>query len=181
MQRNVQRVIVASENPVKVNAAREAFAVMFPDEEFSVEGVAVDSGVNDQPQTDEETFAGAMNRLSRVREAAPEVDFWVGIEGGIEDKDGETEVFAWIVVESREGKFGKGRTGTFFLPPKLTKLVREGKELKVADDMVFARADSGRTNGTVGILTGDIIDRTHYYVHALVLALVPFRNPDLYS
>jgi non-canonical (house-cleaning) NTP pyrophosphatase len=50
-----------------------------------------------------------------------------------------------------------------------------------ADDRVFGRENSEQTNGAVGLLTKDLIDRTAYYEHAVVLALVPFVNPGLYA
>ena len=59
-------------------------------------------------------------------------------------------------------------------------LVREGKELGEADDIVFGKENSKQTYGAVGLLTGDVIDRTRFYEDAVVLALIPFRNPDLY-
>jgi hypothetical protein len=31
-------------------------------------------------------------------------------------------------------------------------------------------------DGVVGILTRGVIDRAHYYSHALVLALIPFQH-----
>ena len=34
--------------------------------------------------------------------------------------------------------------------------------------------------GVVGLLTKGALDRTQYYVHAIILALVPFINPGLY-
>ncbi len=46
--------------------------------------------------------------------------------------------------------------------------------------MVFGRTNSKQGNGAVGLLTGDVIDRAAYYVHAVILALIPFRNPELY-
>lgn len=33
---------------------------------------------------------------------------------------------------------------------------------------------------TIGILTRDIIDRTEYYKHALIMALIPFMNESMY-
>jgi non-canonical (house-cleaning) NTP pyrophosphatase len=93
--------------------------------------------------------------------------------------DGEMEAYAWGVVKSKE-KYGKAKTGTFFLPKKIVALIKEGKELGEADDIVFKRYNSKQENGAVGILTGDVTDRTRYYVEAVVLALIPFKNPDLY-
>jgi non-canonical (house-cleaning) NTP pyrophosphatase len=54
-------------------------------------------------------------------------------------------------------------------------------ELGDADDRVFGCTDSKREGGAVGLLTGGTIDRTGLYQHAVALALIPFRNADLYA
>jgi non-canonical (house-cleaning) NTP pyrophosphatase len=59
-------------------------------------------------------------------------------------------------------------------------LIQQGKELGEADDIVFNQSNSKQANGSIGILTGDVIDRTALYAHAVILALVPFKNPELY-
>ena len=59
-------------------------------------------------------------------------------------------------------------------------MIDQGKELGDANDIVFGGNNSKQKNGSVGILTGDIINRTDYYYTALVLALIPFKNPNLY-
>jgi len=59
--------------------------------------------------------------------------------------------------------------------------VRAGVELGEADDIVFQRANSKQENGAIGLLTGDVIDRRQLYEHAIVLALVAFKNPSLYN
>lgn len=174
----MKTVVVASTNPVKLQAAREGFTRMFPDETFAVEGVSAPSGVSDQPMSDSETLQGALNRARNVAQLVPAADYWIGIEGGIEDRDGDMQVFAWVVVLSPE-RSGKGKTGTFYLPREIAELVRQGKELGDADDIVFGRSNSKQKNGAIGILTGDVLDRASYYVHAVIMALVPFRNPHL--
>lgn len=153
---------------------------MFPNEQFEVKGISVPSGVSDQPMNDEETYQGALNRVENASKAYPDADFCVGIEGGIEEKNFEMEAFAWILVRAKDGIVGKGRTGTFFLPPQIVALVREGKELGIADDIVFGRTNSKQENGTVGMLTGNVVDRTAYYAQAVALALIPFKNKELY-
>ncbi len=175
------KIIVASKNPVKINAVKTAFRKMFPKKSFRVEGLAVPSGVKDQPMSDAETFNGAVSRVAAAFKISPKADYWVGIEGGVEEKKGEMEAFAWVIVKSRKGQTGKGRTGTFFLPPKVCQLIRQGKELGEADDIVFGLKNSKQKNGAVGILTGDILTRTSYYTPAVVLALIPFRNQSLYA
>ena len=176
----MKHIVVASQNPVKIQAALLGFQAMFPGEMFEVEGISVPSGVGEQPMSDGETFQGAQNRMEGASRERVEADFWVGIEGGIEEKTMGMEVFAWILVKSKEGKIGKGRTGTFFLPEKIAELIRQGTELGKADDLVFGRTNSKHGNGAVGILTGDVVDRTKYYVEAMVFALIPFRNEGLY-
>jgi inosine/xanthosine triphosphatase len=171
-------IVVASENPVKIESARQGFAQVFVDAELDVTGVAVPSGVSDQPMTDAETLRGAYNRAHNARQAQPEADYWVGIEGGVEEFDGAMQVFAWIVVMGN-GQVGRGRTGTFILPDEITALIHQGVELGHADDAVFGRSNSKQKNGSVGILTGDRIDRVAFYVPAVVLALIPFMNPHL--
>ena len=119
---------------------------MFPDEQFEIQGTSVPSGVSEQPKDDAETFTGALNR---AQNASKEIlaDFWVGIEGGVEQKDDGMEAFAWVVIKSSNGKTGRGRTATFFLPPQIAELITTGKELGEADDIVFGVQNSKQENG----------------------------------
>lgn len=176
----MKRVIVASTNPVKIKAAEKGFLRMFAGEDFKIEGMSAKSEVPDQPMSNEETLQGAINRVNNVEKLAPIADFWVGIEGGLQEVGMEMEAFAWVVIKSKKGKMGKGKTGSFFLPKKLTDLVKSGMELGLADDMVFGKVNSKQANGTVGNLTGDVITRITYYETAVILALIPFMNIELY-
>ncbi|GAA4435986.1 inosine/xanthosine triphosphatase [Pontibacter saemangeumensis] len=173
-------VVVASLNPVNVWAALEGFQRMFPELRFEVATVSVPSGVSDQPLTDEETLTGARNRVANARTAKPAADFWIGIEGGVAPLDGELAAFAWVVVCSKE-IVGKARSGTFFLPKAVSELVERGVELVTADDLVFSRTNSKQAGGAIGILTDNVLDRKQLYEQAVVLALVPFKNQQLYS
>ncbi|PJE64399.1 MAG: inositol monophosphatase [Candidatus Ryanbacteria bacterium CG10_big_fil_rev_8_21_14_0_10_43_42] len=173
------KIVVASQNPVKVESVKRAFESMFPEEVFEIAGTPAVSGVRDQPCSDKETLEGAYNRVAHVVKMT-DADFWVGLEGGIEDKGTEMEAFAWVVVKAKDNKIGKGRTGVYILPPRVAELIRQGKELGEADDIVFKRTNSKQENGSVGILTADSIDRTKYYTAAAILALIPFKNKELY-
>jgi inosine/xanthosine triphosphatase len=174
----MKTIVVASTNPVKIQAALAGFRAMFPGQEFNAQGVSVPSGVSDQPMSDEETLNGALNRARAAQTQHPNADYWVGIEGGCEEKFGVLWAFAWVVLLAN-GLVGKSRTGAFVLPNEIAELVRQGVELGIADDRVFGRSNSKQGNGAVGILTADVIDRERYYEHAVVLALVPFQNPSL--
>lgn len=176
----MKKIIVASKNPVKINAVQEAFGRMFKGEYFDVCGVSVSSGVSDQPMTDEETYTGALNRARNAQAQHSEGDYWVGIEGGLEEKNTEFEVFAWVVIRSKNNKYGKGRTATFFLPQKVADLIKQGKELGEATDVVFKENNTKQKQGAIGMLTDGNLNRTAYYIDPTIIALIPFKNPELY-
>ncbi|HRF93833.1 MAG TPA: DUF84 family protein, partial [Aggregatilineales bacterium] len=73
------------------------------------------------------------NRAYKARELHPDADFWIGIEGGIEERLGVLLVFAWIVIVNKE-RGGHARTATFILPDEVAKHVKLGLELGDADD-----------------------------------------------
>lgn len=173
-------IVVASQNPAKIRATLSGFTRMFPNETFRIETVSVPSGVRVQPSSDGETLAGAENRAFNASKQLPKADYWVGIEGGVEDHIGMLSAYAWIVILSKE-LAGRSRTGTFFLPEAVASLIRGGKELGEADDIVFNETNSKQNNGAVGLLTTNIIDRIKLYEHAVILALIPFINPELYK
>ena len=175
----MKHIVMASLNPVKTNAVMQGFQRMFPEESFEITSVNVPSGVSDQPMSDEETLRGAANRSLQASVVVPAADYWVGIEGGVYELENRLHAFAWIVIKA-DGLLGKSRTATFELPKVIRDLVHNGVELGEADDIVFNRQNSKQTNGAIGILTQDVIDRTSYYEHAVVLALVPFRNRELF-
>ena len=173
------KILVASTNPVKINATLSGFKKMFKRKRFTIEGVSVGSDVSDQPMTDEETLRGARNRAAKAKEQYPGFDYWVGIEGGIDLFEGDMVTFAWSVILSTARR-GEAKSASLLIPDKAEELIRQGMELGQADDTVFGRKDSKLSNGTVGLLTNDAITRTTYYRDTIILALIPFKHPHLF-
>ncbi len=171
-------VIIASKNPVKINATYDGFKLAFPEQMIDVTGISVDSGVSDQPMSDAETLRGAVNRAETARLLSPLSDYWVGLEGGVERRDDSLYCFAWAVVIGDE-KQGQGRTATFQLPDEVAQLVYQGEELGDADDKIFGQSNSKQKNGSIGILTDDRLTRATLYTPSIVIALIPFLNPTL--
>ena len=173
-----KRVVVGSTNPVKLQAAREGFAAMFPHWQIEVSGVEAASGVSDQPFGDEETLQGAQQRAIAALQQIPDADYGVGIEGGVMFMGEDLLAFAWVVVLNRY-KTGKAKSGAFMLPREISTLIKQGMELGHADDVVFSQQNSKRRNGSIGLLTDDALTRTSFYSPAVLMALIPFKNPDL--
>jgi len=173
-------VHVASKNPVKQEAVKQAFEVLFPEIKLQISGFSTDSGVSDQPSTDAETYQGARNRVDFIRRYYPGADYWVGIEGGIDYHEGQAEAFAWVVIQSRE-RTGKARSCSFQLPDRVDQLLKEGYELGEANDQVFREANSKQKGGAVGSLTNGAVTRTALYVQPVKLALIPMITPNLFA
>ncbi len=175
----MKKVVVSSLNPVKLEAVQNGFLRLFHHDNFEFIKINVDSGVSDQPMTDMESRNGALNRALNARMVIPDGDFWVGVEGGCDYLDGDMVAFAWIVVQGSENR-GSARTALFRLPKEVQRLVESGLELGLADDEVFGEENSKQNSGAVGLLTGDVVTRTSLYEQAVILALIPFKNQDLY-
>ena len=170
------KVIVASRNPVKIGAASEAFATVFPAAAIDVSGIDIESGVGDQPDSDAETREGARARALRASDAMPDADFWVGLEGGVEVLDGQLMAFAWMAVKGRKGEVSEARSATLPLPPAVKELVDAGMELGEANDRVFSTVNSKQGGGAYGLLTDGRYTRESIYAQTLVIALTPFVN-----
>mgnify|MGYP001266267157 CR=1 FL=1 len=176
---NMKKVVVASENPVKVNVSRRAFAAVFPNEKFDFIALPADSEVPSQPFADE-TRQGALNRLASVRSREPQADYWISQEGGLFRFENRLFNRAVIMVCDRSGFVAESTTASYFLPTAVQKLVEEGMELGAATDQFFASRNSGRGQGAVAILTDGIINREEYYLSAAVIALSELKHRDWY-
>jgi len=168
------RVVVASGNPVKLNAVREAFDSQFPGKPIELISAKVSSGVNDQPSTDDETRSGARNRAIAAAAAVPDAEFWVGLEGGTQKIDDCLMAFAWMAIRGPHGDVSESRSVTLPLPPAVRDLVEQGLELGEANDRVFSTANSKQKGGAYGLLTDGRYTRESVYAQTLTIALVPF-------
>jgi inosine/xanthosine triphosphatase len=130
------KIVVASRNPVKIGAATQAFETLYPDATLEVIAVDVDSGAGDQPDSDETTRQGARTRGLNARQAEPDADFWVGMEGGVEIIDQQLMAFAWMSVLSHAGDVSEARSTTLPLPPAVKEFLIGGMELGEANDRV---------------------------------------------
>jgi inosine/xanthosine triphosphatase len=174
---DVRHVIVGSTNPVKVSAVRAVLARIGSGAQ--VEGIAVPSGVRDQPEGDEETIRGATRRAKAALELNG-ADLGVGIEGGVVEEQGHMRTCAWAAVASRDGRIGVGGSLAMSLPDRVAALVRDGVELGLAMDRITGGHDTKRGSGAVGILTVGLVDRQRAYETLVTYALARFLSPTYY-
>ena len=180
MPGEVLQVVVTSFNPVKIAAVEQAFLCQFPSAQTRIVPIGVDSGVADQPMSDDETRQGARNRVAAAKQKLPDADYWVGLEGGLDDFDGDLMAFAWMAVAGPGGRISEIRSATLPLPPGVQALVADGLELGEANDRVFSTLNSKQAGGAYGLLTNGLMTRESIYTQTLILALIPFVH-ELWS
>lgn len=183
----LRQVRVGSANPPKVQAVRDALAALASGAD--VEGVAVASGVPEQPVGFAEITAGARNR-ARAAFASGPCDLAVGYEDGLVEIPGTAERWFNVgcaAIVGREGE-GLGFSSGFAYPPACAERAAEERE-PIGDlfDALWRErrggvrgAASALSEGNVGKLTSGALPRADYARHAVLCALVSFLHPDLY-
>jgi inosine/xanthosine triphosphatase len=170
-------VAVGSLNPVKINAARSALErAGF---EFSLQGVAVPSGVAEQPIGLEDITRGARQRALNAREALGAA-WGVGMEGGVEfDQAGDAWLFSMVAIVTAERE-SLARGGQLLLPPQVAARLRAGGELGPVMDELLGTSNIKQGLGAVGYLTGGLITREAAFFDCFSRALGPLLHPELY-
>ncbi|MBB3228650.1 inosine/xanthosine triphosphatase [Luteibacter sp. Sphag1AF] len=174
------RIVVASTNPVKVQAVKAAIAPFYADREVSVYGMSAPSGVSDQPMTAAETRLGAINRVNFLRETASGADLYVAMEGGIEVTEDGAATFAYVAIAD-DDQLSVGRSASLSLPAHVHDALAHGDELGHVIDRLFATENIKQKGGTVSLLTNGRETRESVYTQALVLAMAPFLHAEFYG
>lgn len=173
------KIIVASQNPVKVDAARTSFSMAFPDEEIEIIWLDAPSSVSDQPMSTEETKNGAVNRVKYCQQHH-QADYYVSYEGGVDVLDGIPSTYAVVCIANAQ-KRQTGRTASLPLPDQIYQKLKQGAELGPAMDAMFNTVNIKQKGGAIGQLTNGLETRASIYVSATLLTLSAFFYADLYS
>jgi len=175
------KILVGSQNRVKLKAAEEVFSQYFGAVE--VIGVKVDSRVSSQPIA-KETFEGAKNRALQLRkindERSLDAKFFVGIEGGILKLFSRWFALSATCIMDDTGRIGHGTSPMFELPESIAQQLLDGSELGDVMDSLAGERGTKENQGAAGYFTKGVMDRKRIYVDGLIAALVPFLNEELY-
>ena len=176
-------IFVGSTNPVKINAVIQAASETWPD--VKVEGIEVESGIADQPRSDEETKQGSMNRarnvLAKASEMAKErnqqddthdLTLGVGLEGGVFENDqGEMWSTVWVSVADQQGNVFSSNGARFLVPSVVANRIRQGEEMGPIIAEVVGEYDVRSKQGMIGVITQNFVDRTEEYMSIAKMAL----------
>lgn len=171
-------VSVGSQNPVKVSAVKEALE-NYDAQKWDITGVDVESNVNEQPQSLEETFQGATNRASNAFSDNSQIS--IGLEDGIFPVPGKDNTFMNICCCAiyDGNRFHYGTSSAFEYPTEITDLVK-GRGLDVCEALGAAGYTSnpkiGSSEGAIGILSKGRLVRKDYTIQAVNAALIHLKT-----
>ncbi len=175
------KVLVGSQNPVKIEATKEVFRKYF--DQTNIIGINVPSEVSAQP-VDEEMFEGAKNRALQLKKISEkknfEADFFIGIEGGIIKLYSRWFASGVACLIDNQGRFCYGLSPCFELPGYIVDKLLSGSELGVVMEQISGKNNIKQEEGAIGFLSKGMMDRKNLYIHCLIAALVPFINKELY-
>ncbi|UCE46105.1 MAG: inosine/xanthosine triphosphatase [Methanobacteriota archaeon] len=172
------RVAVATSNAVKVTAVRNVFTQVFG----LAEVIEVPSEEVTRQPIGEETIKGS---ISRARSALQQTksDYGVGIEAGlfrIAALDTYLDVQYCTIVDS-SGRITYGHGPGFEYPPEVIRAVLRGSTVGAIMSQLTGIENIGHRGGSVGYLSGGLIDRTSLTEIAVLMALTPRIKTELYK
>ncbi|WP_299796148.1 inosine/xanthosine triphosphatase [uncultured Shewanella sp.] len=178
------RVLIGSTNPVKINAAKVAICQLFPESNIECIATHAPSGVANQPMTERETRLGALNRVrycqSMAASGEQEAELFVAMEGGVDKLEHGPATFAYIAVATAK-QISVGRSALLPLPSSVYHALEAGEELGDVMDRLFNTKNIKQQGGAIGLLTKGHATRESIYTQALILAMAPLLNPELYQ
>ncbi len=188
----VRWVRVGSVNEPKLAAVRSAIGAYAPD--AKIEGVAVASGVSEQPVGFEEVIRGARNRAANALSGSP-CDLGIGIEdglvplptGGSEDEVVHLNIGYVAITDGKRTSIGF--SSAFGYPPVCSlPAVRDREPIGAVFDRLWesrggelSAKPSALSTGNIGRLSEGVLPRAEYARHGVLCALVAFVQPDLYG
>ena len=174
------KILVGSLNKAKIMGVEGAFKRYFDD--VSVKPIKVDSGVSPQPMTLDEVIKGSRTRAIKATYTEEDWMYSVGIEAGMY-KAGEIWVDVQVAyIVRKDGIESMGLSPAFPVPRNFVeKLLKcEYMELEDIINEYYGREKIGEEEGFIGLLTRNIVDRRCLTYYAVIMALTPFLNEELY-
>ena len=173
------KINIGSKNPIKIEAAREAFQNYFND--LEIKGIDVDSGVSAQPKTLDEITIGAKNRAIN---SFHNCKYSVGLEAGIYKVPNTLSGYCdscCCMIYDGENVIGVGFSPAFEYPKQvIDKIFNEGMEVGEIFDNIIKESNNKQKSGAVGILSKRIFSRKEFIRASVIMALFPLINDELY-
>lgn len=153
-------MIVGSHNKAKI----EAVQTVFPEE--IIQAIATDSGVSNQPLSDDETKTGAVNRAIACQ---TNNNYGIGLEGGVYQQGDSWYLCSWGALKTPAGNIFVAGGARIPLPPSISEEIVKGKELGLLMEELTEIPTVRHQEGTVGILTNQLVSRKSMFIEIVKL------------
>ncbi len=165
---------IGSANEVKVNALKETIINYDKFKDSEVKSISVDSQVDKQPKSMDETIRGA---ITRAKTAFNNCELSFGIEDGIMEvpytKSNYMNVCVCAIFDGKE--IHLGTSGLHEYPKEITELLFEKNyDLNQAflEKGLTTNPRVGSHEGAIGIITKGKLTRKEYTKQAIIMALI---------
>ncbi|UCC18895.1 MAG: inosine/xanthosine triphosphatase [Promethearchaeota archaeon] len=183
-------ICVGSLNPTKVNAVNQAFSRYF--KQYKVYNIKAESKVVRQPIGLNMIIEGAINRaryslkfLINAKRIKSSI-YGVGIEAGLAEvpksRTGFMDFqFCAIINENNQISLGSGIG--FEYPQFVINQILNDKDTEIGDIIGNLAKNENLKNelGAISFLSKNVITRTEILTHAVICALLPFINKEVYN
>lgn len=181
---------VGSHNPTKVNAVKFAFKKYFP--EFEIFKIKADSGVSNQPIGLDLILKGAKNRAELaisflINEKQKKTNiFGIGIEAGlVKVPYAKTSYmdFQFCVIMDEDKTITLGSGIGFEYPQSVINEIFSNQETEIGTVLGKLAGNMNLKNeaGAISFLSKNTITRTDILSQAVICALLPRINKELYE
>lgn len=165
------RAAIASKNPAKINAVSSVLKQL--DWTVDLAAIDVDSEVSAQPFSQQETRQGAINRS---KNALGDLDFAIGLEGGVYELEDTLYLCNWGALATREGLVYTAAGAQIPLPDEIAASLRLGTELGPIMDDYANESGIRHHKGAVGILTSGFVHRGEMFSHVVKLLIGQYQR-----
>ena len=121
------KIAIATQSKEKILGIKRAFCLFFRLEESEIGFYfqSTESGVSEQP-FGEETYLGAQNRVNRIRNELPNMDFYISCEAGIENAFNQYfNVQVVCIFEEKSQRFLWGKSSGWTIPSEDIELIKK--------------------------------------------------------
>lgn len=173
-------VCVGSRNPSKLRGVEKAFSTFYKDVHIYI--YSVEEDLPPQPFSFNIIMECAKIRAIRALERNDRCSYGVGIEAGMFEINNTFYDIHTAYIINRDGRGFYGFSPAFRVPNKFVELIKKGvyRELEDVVDSFYGTEHIGDTGGFIRILSRGCILREDLVYYAVLMALLPFINSDVY-
>jgi inosine/xanthosine triphosphatase len=173
-------VCIGSKNPSKIEGVKRAFTTIYRD--VLIYSFAIDTGLPPQPFGLDVTMEGARIRALKSIESNDRCIYGVGVEAGIFEVNKSFYDVQIAFVVDRSGKGFYGFSPAFKIPDRFVDLIKNKvyKELEDVVDNFYGTKNIGECGGFIKLLSRGVVLREDLTYYAVLMALIPFINSNIY-